>query len=196
MDHTQYKKKFVWTPIIENTKLGSQCVAQVKHYAKEVFWKTLLSFWGSALIGWNTWSPFSKDWTRVIYEKGMIPSVWDIIFFDFWTKYGHVAVVDTWTTGSKPYVIEQNMWDWDGKGDGDGSGSDDYTRLWKYSSYKNVLGWYTLHPQEVSEDLSPSAQRAKDLWIWDGLRGNEKATRKEVAIMCAKTVKICEGMVR
>ncbi len=129
------------TNIKETQALGTQCVALVKHYAKEVVLVPLWRFWWSARSGWNNfYNTFPADkWERVENDPknpGQVPNDGDIIFFDT-GKYGHTAVVTRAIPGENTLkVFEQNVWDWDGRWD------DDKARVSEYS-YKNVYGWYS-----------------------------------------------------
>lgn len=194
MNHKEYTAAYNGTTLVKETeKLGTQCVAQAKHYSKKVNWITLKGFNGSALQGWKTWSPFVwTPYTRVEYKKWMTPSVWDIIFFDLGTEYGHVCIVDEGTTTTTLARLEQNM------GNGDGQWYDDRMTQRK-TNYKGVVWWYTLKPtvwSGVPSLESEAIKRAMKLWITNGIDMDKTATREEVVKMCIRTLEIVENMLK
>lgn len=148
MWETQYQKiikifeSYIGKRVAENSKLGYQCVAWVKQFAKEI-WEPIWTFWGSAYSGWSTGKPFNgTKWKRINRTPGLIPTAWDIVFF--WptqsNPYGHVAVVDGGSTTEKIKTVEQNAWNWNG--DWKGSNAIKRSNLW-YDSRGKCLGWFT-----------------------------------------------------
>lgn len=119
---------------------GDQCVDWAKQFALDQYGVTLGNFSGSALNGWNTGSPFDSKWTRVVYKKGLIPGIGDIVFFDkmSYNPYGHVAVGDNGSDINNCCVIEQNG----GAGKATGTWVDAIRK--KIYDYKTppCLGWF------------------------------------------------------
>jgi len=117
-----------------------QCVGWCKVAWKELYGIQLGSFWWSAKLGWQ-----NVNGTFNWYDRWTgRPIPWDMIFFDTYPPYGHVAIVtqafDWWIE-----VIEQNGWEgaWNGLGN-------DAIRLNTYT-YDTVLGWYNA-PRLSSKD--------------------------------------------
>lgn len=118
MTFDEYKKERVGKRVRETEKLGYQCVAQVKHFAKLVHWQNIGTFWGTALNGRKTGKPFvGKPYVRVTHTGKEIPPRWAIVFFDATeaNKSGHVAVAGSCDKESL-WVIEQNAGKWSGTG--------------------------------------------------------------------------------
>ena len=174
-----YAQKTIGKNIDTDWVFWSQCVDQAKHYAKEVLWITLWSFWGSAKDGWaNKVNTFpASEWERIPNnpkDKNQIPQVWDIIF---WTggkyqKYWHVGVVyEVFKGENKLLILNQNT------GSGDGRWKDDAVRIQEYT-YANIAGWYRLKKssyrniawesvikdmRKVSELLGVSEEKADEI---------------------------------
>lgn len=149
MNLKEYADKYIWKNIDVDGQYWSQCVDQVKHYAKEVLWVSLGSFWWSAKNGWlNTVNTFpSTEWEKIV-KGNNVPQVWDIIFWTTWPyeKYGHVWVVYDVMNG-KFMAINQNSWN------GDGQGKDDAIRLQDYT-YNNIAGWYRYKKERSYRDIA------------------------------------------
>ena len=187
MDLKEYAKKVEWLCIDFDKEYGHQCVDLIKHYALNVLWIKLGSFWGSAKTWWenkeNTFKPeiFKKN----EYYRDNIPEAWDIIFFNTNTSYWHTAVV---LNANKDWikVLEQNVWNWDWKW------SDDRVKIWLYN-YNNVMGWYSVIKTEKDKEFLEKIEKAKTLWIFNWKDLDKPATRAEVALMCLRTYDlICE----
>lgn len=169
-------KSYIGKKVCETPELGYQCVAWVKQFAKEALGEVLGSFSGSAINGWNSGSPFTSSWERVVNtpNPNLVPKKGDIIFFKPTpkNKYGHVAVVYNSYAGlDKVDIVEQNG----GVGMGNGVGSD--AIRFNTVPYTNVVGWYSW---KQKKDL---LQEAKDIGIWDWSRATEPATRSETVLM-------------
>lgn len=120
-----------------------QCVDWAKQFVLEQYGIQLGSFWGSALNGWNTWSPFDSTWTRVNYQPNLIPEIGDIVFLNKTphNPYGHVCVADNNSTYTTLCIIEENA----GNGNWDGKWDNAITqRSIPYQSWArgNCLGWF------------------------------------------------------
>ena len=135
MTHEEYTNVFCnWTfRILEKVKLGYQCIAQVKHYAKNVWGYTVQSFWWTAYVWWLNKKTTFK-WKKYVEWFWVVPVGSIVIFKPFasvemkkpwpWkrkaSQFGkewHVAIVDYIDNDWVIRVIEQN-WatgDWDGK---------------------------------------------------------------------------------
>lgn len=119
---------------------GKQCVDLVKDFVKEFHSTTLGSFSGSAIVGWETGSPFDKKWKKVEYTEGRIPQLWDVIFFDKTSKmpYGHVAIALAGTK-TRLAILEQNGKTWAGEAK---NGDEIRENIITYKSPMKVVGWY------------------------------------------------------
>ena len=122
-----------------------QCVDLARQHAKDM-WNPIGTFWGSALNGWLTGSPFiGTKWERVVNTVTAVPKEWDIVFLNKTASnpYWHVAVAWEGCTGSKLFLVEQNAGTWNGDGK---NGNKITLREIKYNDPKRwfCLGWYTL----------------------------------------------------
>jgi CHAP domain len=119
---------------------GMQCVDLVKDFVKEFHGVTLGSFSGSAFAGWESGSPFDKKWKKVVYKDGLVPQLWDVIFFDKTTKmpYGHVAIALIGTT-TRLAILEQNGKVWAGEAK---NGDEIRESIVTYKTPMKVVGWY------------------------------------------------------
>jgi len=131
MTHDIVLKLYIWKRVRETIKLGYQCVAWVKKYC-ELRWYPIYSFWGTAIKGWNTWSPFDSTWRRIIYNWFNSPSEGDVIFWDEGRcKDWHVAIANKFCY---PFLFRYTDQNWDGR-------KDPIKPRW--TSWKNVVWWYT-----------------------------------------------------
>lgn len=83
-----------------------ECVGWVKKYCEEAYGIKWLSFWGSAINGWN------RKWNLDnFFDRVDMPKQWDVVFFHATpsNKYGHVAIHNDYDT-----ILEQNWWNWNG----------------------------------------------------------------------------------
>ena len=119
---------------------GMQCVDLVKDFIKDFHGVTLGGFSGSAYLGWETGSPFDSQWKKVVYWPWLIPSLWDVIFFDKTPKmpYGHVAIAVVGTK-TRLAILEQNGKTWSGTGT---NGDEVRENIITYTTPMKVLGWY------------------------------------------------------
>jgi len=121
---------------------GHQCTDLIKQYTKDVMWLVTWTFWWSAATWWinksNTFDP--NVWRKVknnYADPNQTPQPGDIIFFDWPTKYDHVAIVVSAFPGENTIkVFEQNT------GNGDGQWYDDRCRV-SFYDYSTVHWWYT-----------------------------------------------------
>jgi len=148
MTFDEYKKEWVGKRVQETAKLGYQCVALAKHYAKLVDWNSLKVFWWSALNGRETGSPFVwLPYTRVFYHGKWYPPRGSLVFFDKTdtNKHWHIAVAGQ-CSKDELRVIEQNAvtgngkWLW-----GDKISVRSYPYKWGKTG--NVLWWFTCNQQ-------------------------------------------------
>jgi len=121
MNHTQFTKKRLWQKTDYDGVFQYQCVDLIKQYMKDVYAVEPGIFWGSAIIGYQSGSPFinAKDNFKKMTLSDSLPLKGDIIFR--WpsgkNNYGHVAIVDEMVNTTKVRVIEQNgVWWWNGTG--------------------------------------------------------------------------------
>lgn len=117
MTYDEFKKERLGKRYKENDILWYQCVALVKLFCRYVHNIKLKNFWGSALVGRETGSPFVwMPYARIKYENGLYPPRWAIVFFDKTdkNKSWHVAIAGR-SYPDKLYVVEQNA----GNGNGD-----------------------------------------------------------------------------
>lgn len=138
LSHNQFLDKYLRKAIDEDGGYWFQCIDLAKLYAREVYWITLGSFWGTARTGWlNTKKTFDiKKWERIPYKVWLEPQRGDIIFYDKPWLTGHVAVVCE-ATKIDIMVIEENG----ATGNGDWKGYN-AINLETKRDYKDVLGWY------------------------------------------------------
>lgn len=133
--HQNFLDKWLGKRYRETPELWFQCVAESKLYYDEVYWITGLSFWGSALNGWN-----KKGNLQDILDIVTIPQVGDMCFFNKTptNPSGHV-----WIYQDQKTLLEQNggNWNWDGLWS-------NAIRLWKMP--KNILGY--MRPRESEND--------------------------------------------
>ena len=131
MTHNEVMKKWIWKWYAETMKLGFQCVAWVKKYCSEMGYP-IRSFWGSAINGWLTGSPFDLSWRKVKYTWFNSPSEWDIIFWsEGRVRDGHVAVANKFCNLLVLRYTDQN------------GGWNEESIQPRFTWYRNVLGWYT-----------------------------------------------------
>lgn len=135
-----YKEKYVWKSVKDWQYI--QCVSLSKHYAKEVYWASLPSFWGSAYSGYvNQSKTFNDKWKRVIYEPWVIPIAWDIGFHKptASNQYWHTFICWVWSTVDKLVRLEQNYVAWSSPHFGKGTWPAAITeRTW---TYKDIV-WF------------------------------------------------------
>ena len=176
MDYKAILDSWIGNTCQESPSLWYQCVALSKQFAKDI-WNPIKWFSGSALKGWQTWSPFDDKWERVTYEKWKVPKLGDIFFLDKTSKnpYGHTWVVYEWSTPETMVVVEQNA----GTGNGDGKGGNAITKrsygyntsrgrvLWWFTLKTNL--WNTMSEQKSSENVS----KFKEIYIQERPRGYE-----------------------
>lgn len=181
MTHSQIITKWLGKKYAESKELGNQCVAWAKKYAEESG-HSIKGFSGSALNGWNSWSPFNTEWKRVENAPNAIPKAGSVIFFDKTSAnpYGHVAIVDDGSTNAQLVVIEQNA----GSGNGNGIGANAITRrtvaytAWSWRG--KCLGWYSF-VGSVRENLTVEKPREENLMEdVSTLSPDEKIYRSEV----------------
>ena len=153
MKHTEVITKWLGGKFRENIILGYQCVAWAKKYVYDRYNISLGVFGGSALSGWeNKSNTFpSSNWVKVEYKPGLIPPAGAIIFW--WAtannKYGHVAIVDEWSTKDNIVIVEQNgqlgWWK--------GTNGDEIRRITiKPNARGALLGWY-IHKSDYVEPV-------------------------------------------
>ena len=132
MKHNDVMKMCIGTLARETVKLGYQCVAWVKEYCSKRGYP-IRSFWGTAINGWNTWSPFDSTWTKVIYTWFNSPSEGDVIF---WSEKRctdwHVAIANKFCY---PFIFRYTDQNWGWK-------EEPIQPRW--ASGKNVVGWFTI----------------------------------------------------
>lgn len=181
-------RKWLWWKYQESPELGYQCVAWAKKFAEEI-WYPLKWFSGSALKGWQTWSPFGKDWIRVENGNENFPKEGDIVFLDKtkWNPYGHVWVVGKGSTFTNLVIVEQNALTWNG---GWRWGDVITCRNTRYNDDRKgrVLGWYTLAGKPTPKPID-YADGAKNAWIWNGDFPDELLTRNEAWKMFTRASK-------
>ena len=159
-------KKWIGKIVDYDKAYGYQCVDFARQHAKDM-WNPIWTFWGSALNGWLTGSPFVwTKWERVTNTTTAIPKEWDIVFLDKTASnpYWHVAIAWEGCTGSKLVLIEQNA----GNGNGDGKNGNKITmRTIKYNDPKRgvCLGWYTLKTR--SELQSDNTTQSKFYGVYE-----------------------------
>lgn len=176
MTHSQIITKWLGKKYAESKELGNQCVAWAKKYAEESG-HPIKGFSGSALNGWNSWSPFNNEWKRIENTANAIPKAGAVVFFDKTSTnpYGHVAIVDDGSTNTQLVVIEQNA----GSGNGNGVGANAITR--RTIAYTagggrgKCLGWYSF--VGTGEKLPPVENLMEDV---STLSPDEKIYRAEV----------------
>mgnify|MGYP001945161293 CR=1 FL=1 len=100
--------KWEWKVIDYDGYYGYQCTDLVRQYCLEMFWETYKPHG-------NAWTLFNQDWgkdyIKYEYNSEFIPNEWDIVIFDWPTKYGHIAVV-TEADLMSLFIIDQNTWSW------------------------------------------------------------------------------------
>ena len=131
MNHKEILAKWVGKNYAESPELWYQCVWWVKKYYQEKdIW--LNSFWGSAITGWITESPFGREWKKVKYTWFNSPSEWDVIFWsEARCKFGHTAIANKFCNPLVLRYSDQNgLWRWDKIQN-------------RWGTYKNVLWWFT-----------------------------------------------------
>lgn len=108
----EFIEKWEWNVVDYDWYYWYQCTDFVRQYCLEMFWETYKPHW-------NAWTLFDQDWgdDYIKYEvtSEFILHEWDIVIFNWPTKYWHIAVI----TESEMFsfdVIEQNAWsgNWDG----------------------------------------------------------------------------------
>lgn len=148
--HQQCLDKWIGNKYREPWIETYQCVGWVKKYCAEVYWITWLSFWGSAINGWNRMGNLDTFFQRV-----EIPRQWDIVFFNTTptNPYWHVAIYNTQNT-----IVEQNWWT--GTGNGIGTNA---IRIGKMPS--NIV-WY-MRPiwAELDQNEKIVKEFADKFWI-------------------------------
>lgn len=134
--HQNFLDKWLWKRYRETPKLGYQCAWFCKLYYDEVYDVRWLSFWGSALTGWQ-----KKGNLQDILDIVTQPQQGDMVFFDktptnpFW----HV-----WIYHDQKTILEQNAWNWNGDGLWANA-----IRLWKMP--KNILGYMRARESETDK---------------------------------------------
>lgn len=140
MSHNLFLNTYLRTSYKEPWMKTYECVALAKLYVKEVYWITLGTFGGTALSGWenksNTFPP--EIWERIEHKPWKVPKRWDIIFYSYPKKTGHVSICHE-ANKIDILVCEQNSqsgnWDWKWY---------NQINLSIKNWYKNILGWYRL----------------------------------------------------
>lgn len=176
MTHQEIITKWLGKKYAESKELGNQCVAWAKKYSEESG-HSIGGFSWSALAGWNSGSPFSKEWKRIENTPNAIPKAWSVVFFDKTSSnpYGHVAIVDEGSTSTSLVVVEQNA----GSGNGNGIGANAITR--RTVGYTagggrgKCLGWYSF--VGTGDKLSQVENLMEDV---STLSSDEKIYRSEV----------------
>lgn len=147
--------KYIWWATYEGS-YWAQCVWRCKVAWKELYWIQLGSYWGSAINGRNNITDIFTGYKRSIE---WIPQEWDMIFFNMFQPYGHVAIV-VHADSLSIEVIEQNWSRWSGTGTWD-----DAIRLKTYS-YDTVL-WRYERPKWDNE-RDPLVIEAISKWYYNG----------------------------
>lgn len=186
MNIKELKSKWIWKRIDEFWNNSFQCVAWAKQAILDLYWEHISSFSWSAINWRATWSPFNEYWNRVYYTIWLVPSAWDVIFFNKTktNKYGHVAIADEWCTMTQLMIIEQNAWNWK------------WDWLWanaitkRIKTYNNCLWWFTINLQKIMEN---KIQRLVDLWITTWKNPNSNVTRQEIFLMLWQLVSLIES---
>lgn len=191
MTYKEVFTKWIGKKYAESKELWHQCVWWAKLFCQEM-WYPIKWFSWSALKWWQTWSPFNNEWKRIENSPTAIPKAGSIIFFDKSSvnPYGHVAVVDEWSTWMRLVIVEQNAW----SGNGNGIGANAITR--REISYNAVgargkcLGWYEYIWVKQPEVIAPLPEDNTTLdrheaiyrevivwtnlkWVFDNHLGNE-----------------------
>lgn len=165
--HQNFLDKWLGKRYRETPELGYQCVALSKLYYEEVYWITGLSFWGSALNGWQ-----KKGNLQDILDVVTIPQQGDMCFFN---KTPTNPAWHVWIYHDQKTLLEQNWWN----GNGDGLGSN-AIRLWKMP--KNILGY--MRPRESENDA-----RVRKFADKHGIQGRSKTqpfTQFETLLLLSK----------
>lgn len=137
-----YADSVIWKNIDVDFVYNAQCTDLVKHYTKNVMKIELWTFgWSAKSWFANKSNTFNSDWIKIVnnpQDKDQVPSVWDIIFFDWWrySEYGHVGIVyKAFKWEDRILVLDQNNWNWSWVW------SINACKIQEYS-YSNVVGWY------------------------------------------------------
>lgn len=131
--HRKWKQDNILTIIQETAELWTQCVALAKRYYKDVYWIDTWSFNGSAINGWD-YLQSNPKLKRILNTPDFKPRFGDMCFFQIW-QYGHVAIVDEFSTTSRLFVLENNG------GNGDGKGRDDLAQVKAYDYITPKFLW-------------------------------------------------------
>lgn len=137
-----YADSVIWKNIDVDWIHNSQCTDLIKHYTKDVMKIELWTFgWSAKSWFANKSNTFNSDWIKIVnnpQDKDQVPSLWDIIFWDWWkySQYGHVGIVyKAFKWEDRILVLDQNNgnWSW--------VGSINACKIQEYS-YSNIVGWY------------------------------------------------------
>lgn len=198
MTYKEVFAKWIGKKYAESKELGHQCVGWAKLFCQEM-WYPIKWFSWSALKWWQTWSPFNNEWKRIENSPTAIPKAGSIIFFDKSSvnPYGHVAVVDEWSTWMRLVIVEQNA----GSGNGNGIGANAITRreisYYAVGARGKCLGWYEYIWPKQPEVIAPLQEDKTTLdkyeaiyckeiewtniiWMFDNHLGNEILTEWQV----------------
>lgn len=117
---------------------GSQCMDFVRQYCKEQWFPITTS--GNAIDMWKR--GLGSSYKRIPNNGGNFPNAWDVVIFQWPTKYGHICIASDGCTSTKLNVIEQNAQ----TGNGDGLGGNAIrNHTYNYITPK-CIGWYTKNP--------------------------------------------------
>ena len=146
MNYQELKSKRLWKKVDFDGVYWNQCVDFARQAVKDLFWVTIGTFSGSALNGWNTWSPFDSNWIKVKNTDNAVPPAGAVVFFDKMYKnwkcvneYWHVAIAWEKSCITKLVVLEQNAWSWNGDWKWNNAITE---RLLDYINPAKCLGWY------------------------------------------------------
>lgn len=150
INHKSFIDKRVGKRYRETVKLGYQCVALDKKYCEEVYWIKGLSFWGSAINGWN------RKWNLdLFFDRVDYPRQWDLVFFS------DTPTNEAWHTAihNDEYSILEQNW---GIGWGTGLGVD-AIRIHKAPT--NALWFMRPKPMNDIQPLQQGLQKDCSFWM-------------------------------
>lgn len=156
MTHQEFLDKRLGGRYRETVQLGYQCIALIKLYSSQRWWKQVGYFWGiGAYQGWiNNNNTFDQNfYDKIPNTIKAIPQQGDIIIFKANKNneyHWHIAIVHSANINTIE-VVEQNggtgNWNWLGT---------NAIRIQKYN-YWNVVGWY--HYKQSDAPLIPPPKK-------------------------------------
>jgi len=156
----EFINKYEWEFVDFDWAYWNQCVDLARQYAVDVCWINFNARWWAGKMFKQDWW---KEWTKYENTPDFVPNEWDIVLFEWPSKYGHIWVVVS-ADDLSMQILDQNTWD----GTWSTENANNRIRIHKYS-YKGCQ-WFVRHislEKNESDFDKWNRNPNKDIaWLW------------------------------